>query len=361
MITTYFAGLTCVLAACGVGGQTTDPSFADVARAVNKKVVKVYGAGGFRGITAYCTGVVVSPEGHILTVYSPTLDSASLRCYLYDGTKHELDFVAAEPRLDVALLKIKDAERFKEQPLDFVDLTQPPPNVQVGDWILGFSNAFEVATRDEPVTVMRGVIAAITPLAARRGVVDAPYKETAFIVDAITNNPGSHGGLITTRRGEAIGLIGKELRNKLTETWVNYAIPLFVVRDFALKAKRGEYKTVARDDGEEVRGDKRAFHGLILVPDVVDRTPPYVEEVVPDSPAAKAGLKTDDLVVFLRVPRDDAPNEREERVVNSCRAFKELMAPLDPGTTITVVVRRGNQLLSLDLTLGPAQGPPGKR
>jgi serine protease Do len=329
-----------------------DVSFAAVARQVNPKVVKVFGAGGYRGVVAYCTGVLISADGFILTVYSPTLDSRNLRVHLYDGTRHEVELVAAEPALDVALLKIKDAERFKELPLAYVDLSKPAAVPQVGDWVLAFTNAFEIATRDEPMSVQRGVVAAVTPLAGRRGVHEAPYKGTAYILDAITNNPGANGGLLTTRRGEPLGLIGKELRNTLSETWVNYAMPFPVLTDFATKAMRGEYKSSTRSDAEIAKVDKRAYHGILLVPDVLDRTPPYVEDILPDSPAAQAGLKTNDLIVFLRVPRPDNPAEAEERVVTSCKTFKETLATLDPGTAIKVVVRRGDQLLSLDLTLG---------
>jgi serine protease Do len=319
-------------------------------------VVKIFGAGGFRGVTAYCTGVLVSPDGDILTVYSPTLDSENIRVHLYDGTRHQAELVAADPRLDVALLRLKDRERFKDLPLDHFDLTRPPPEVKVGDWVLAFSNQFEIATRDEPVSVQRGVIAAITPFAGRRGVHEAPYKGTAYIVDAITNNPGAHGGALTTRKGELIGVIGKELKNTLTETWVNYAMRVKDLAEFVAKARRGEYKPVPRED-DKPREDKKAFHGVVLVPDVLDRTPPYVEEVVPGSPAAKAGLKPDDLVVFIRLPRPDGTG-LEERVVTSCKVFRDTLAPLDPGTAVTLVVRRGTQLVSIELRLEPPRGGP---
>jgi serine protease Do len=332
-----------------------DHSFADVAKQVNQKVVKVFGAGGFRGITAYCTGVLVSPDGFILTVYSPTLDAREIRVHLYDGTRHEVELVAFEPMLDVALLKIKNSEQFKDIPLPHFDLTQKPPEVRVGDWVLAFSNLFEIATRDEPVSVQRGVIAAIAPFAGRRGMTEANYKGTAYIIDAITNNPGANGGVITTRKGELIGLIGKELRNTLTETWVNYAMPVKDLADFVAKAKKGEYKPIVREDAK--KEDKGAYHGIVLVPDVLDRTPPYIEEVYAGSPAAKAGLKPDDLIVFMRVPNREAGFELEERVVTSCKVFKEIASQIDPGTTVKIVVRRGQQLLSLDVAFEAGKKP----
>lgn len=333
-----------------------DTSFAVVAREVNRKMVKVYGAGGYRGVNAYCTGVLISSDGYILTVYSPTLDTPNLRVHLYDGTKHAVELVAAEPQLDVALLRIKERETFKDQPLPFVDLTKLPPAPVVGDWVLAFANQFEVAVRDEPVSVQRGVIAAIVPFAGRRGITEANYKGMAYIVDAITNNPGSNGGLLTTRRGEPIGLIGKELRNTLTETWVNYAMPLPPLAEFAAKAMKGQYKRQLRED-DKVLDDKKAYHGITLIADVVDRTPPYVEDVAAGSPAAQAGLRINDLLIFIRHPRTDSPEELDEKVVSSCKSFREIVAPLPPGTRLSLVIRRDGQLLNLEMVLGKPLAP----
>jgi serine protease Do len=327
-----------------------DTSFAAVAKDVNRKMVKVYGAGGWRSVNAYCTGVMISPDGYILTVYSPTLDTENLRVHLYDGTRHAVELVAAEPQLDVALLRIKDREPFKEQPLPYFDLIKTAPTPQVGDWVLAFTNQFEVAVRDEPVSVQRGVIAAIVPFAGRRGITEANYKGMAYIVDAITNNPGANGGLLTNRKGEPLGLIGKELKNTLSETWVNYAMPLSVLSEFVDKAMKGLYKRQARDDDRQIE-DKKAYHGIVLIPDVLDRTPPYIEDVLPGSPAAQAGLRVNDLIIFIRAPRPDVPEEIDERVVSSVKTFREIMAPQAPGTKVKFVIRRDAQLLTFDVTL----------
>ncbi len=357
----FLFGLILAVAACVPPSpvRAADPSFADVARNVNPKMVKVFGAGGFRGLTAYCTGVLISPDGYILTVYSPALDSRGLRVHLYDGTRHDAEVVAAEPQLDVALIRVKNAEKAGLTDLPYFDLSKKPPEVQPGDWVLAFSNLFEIAVGDEPVSVQHGVIAAITPFAGRRGIHEAPYRGTAYILDAITNNPGSHGGVITTRKGELVGLIGKELRNTLTQTWVNYAMPIKDLTDFVAKARRGDYKPIAKPE-EKKPIENAGYHGIALVPDVIDRTPPYVENVLPGSPAAKAGLKPDDLIVFLHVPIPGGA-EPEERLVPSCRAFKDIMASLEPGTDIKIVVRRGMQLLSFELKLEHAAKAPGAK
>ncbi len=329
-----------------------DFSFAKVVQDVNPKVVKVFGAGGFTGVTAYCSGVLVSGDGFILTVYSPTLDSREIRVHLADGRRELAELWVAEPQLDIALLRLKDADKFTGPlALEHFDLAKPPPDAKVGDWVLAFSNQFEIATGNEPMSVQRGTIMAVTPFSGRRGVTEATYKGTAYILDAITNNPGAHGGALTNRKGELVGLLGKELKNTLTETWVNYAMPITKeTREFVEKGKKREYKPLESSKITKIE-DKKAVHGIVLVPNVLDRTPPYIEEVLPGSPAARTGLKPDDLIVFLRIPLKDGSNEIDEKIVTSYQVFRETVAPLDPGTEMKVIVRRGQQLLSFDLKL----------
>jgi len=343
----------------GLPAQAKD-SFAGVADRVNKKCVKLFGAGGFQGLAAYGTGVLVSKDGYVLTVASQMLDTQNLRVHLSDGRRYEqVKVVVVEPALDVALLKIEKLEKGEELPYYDIAKAAKAPLAQNGDWILAFSNQFEIATRDEPLSVQRGVIAAYAKLQGRKGVFQAPYTGDVYVIDAITNNPGAGGGVITTRKGELVGLIGKELRNTLTDTWINYAVPIQALADFVDKARQGKYTPKERPD--KLAGGKAPYTGIVLVPNVVERTPPFVEEIVPGSPASKAGLRPDDLIVYV-----------EGQQVASIKAFRDLINQYLPGTTLTLEVRRvdkdGNdqasdKLVSLKLTLAepPAPKTPPKR
>src|SRR5436190_8165282 len=81
-------------------------SFTPAAQQVNKKMVKLFGAGGFKGLPSYGSGIVVSPDGFILTVNNHILNTSDLRVHLYDGRLYNAKVVAREPDLDIALLKI---------------------------------------------------------------------------------------------------------------------------------------------------------------------------------------------------------------------------------------------------------------
>src|SRR5580693_9409630 len=118
---------------------------------VSRRVVKIFGAGGIRGLYAYSTGFLVSPGGHLVTVWSHVLDDQSVTVVLHDGRKFEGKILGAEPQLDLAVLKIEGDD------FPCFDLADAVTTA-VGTRVLAFSNMFKVATGDEQVSVLHGVI-----------------------------------------------------------------------------------------------------------------------------------------------------------------------------------------------------------
>lgn len=340
--------LVAALVAClWTAPARADESYAEVARQVNAKMVKLFGSGGFRGLVAYGSGVIVHPDGYILTVATPMLDTRDLRVHLPDGRRYHAKVVVTEPQLDIALVKINTKEKLE---LPFFDLAaeSKKPLVDAGSSVLAFSNQFEIATRDEPVSVQRGTVQAVAKLQGRRGVHAASFHENVYVLDAITNNPGAAGGAVTTRKGRLLGLIGKELRNELTNTWINYAIPLQTTTEATdQEDKKRTVSLVELVEKKEkyvvlpvIQNKDRAenYTGLTMVPNVVELTPPYVEEVAADSPAAKAGFQPDDLIVYVNGEQAD-----------SIEVLEKLLSQIRPDTTIKVDVRRGDKLTTLTL------------
>lgn len=326
-------------------------SYTSVAAGVNRKMVKLFGAGGFKGLPSYGTGILVAPNGYILTVNNHILSTSDLRVHLYDGRFYHAKVLAKEPELDVALVKI-DGE-VDSLPYFDVEKANSQPLAGAGDWVLAFSNQFQIATRDEPMSVQRGVIAAYTELRGRRGIFEAPYSGDVYFLDVIACNPGAAGGIITNRKGELLGLLGRELKNTLTDTWINYAVPIQAKADiqrgdktetvnlssFVRQAIEGKYK-----EGEKRKlVDKGGYHGIVLVANVVSATPPYIEEITPNSPAAKAGLQPDDLIVYVN-----------GELVPSIRVFRDLMKHFSPRENVTLEVQRSNKLKSVKLELTDA-------
>jgi serine protease Do len=302
---------------------------------VSPKVVKIFGAGGLSRLYSYSTGFLVSPNGHIATVWSHVLDGDTANVVLWDGRRYEAAVLGAEPHLDLAVIKI-DAEN-----LPYFDLAETA-TAGPGTRVLAFSNMFKVAIGDEQVSVLHGVIAAKTTLVTRRGVFEAPYHGPVYVVDAITNNPGAGGGVLTTWDGRLLGMIGKELRNAQTNTWVNYVIPIGELKQAIEEIVSGKF-TPRRSADEQLAEDSPERYGagdfgLVLLPDVVYRTPAFIDRVLPNSPAAQAGLKRNDLVLFLN-----------DQLIQSVRMLKQEFGRLESGGTLRLVVRRGDQLVTVEL------------
>jgi serine protease Do len=339
-----------ILAAPLTPGRAED-SFAQVSDKVNPKLVKLFGAGGFRGLQSYGSGVLVSPDGYILTINSHILNTQDLRVHMADGTHYHGKVIAIEPELDVALVKIGD-NKLKVEDLPYFDVPTAAKNpiVEPGTGVLAFSNQFQIATRDEPMSVQRGVVASYSKLYGRIGIFEATYKGDVYVIDAITNNPGAAGGALTTRKGELLGLIGKELRNELTNTWINYAIPInaritvtqadgkeATVSILDIIEKKEKYKPLTPGKKNEGPG---VYTGLVLVADPVERTPPYIEEVLPDSPADKAKLQPDDLIVYI-----------DGVLVGDIHTFNEVLSRYHPNQTVKLEIQRDRKLQTITLTL----------
>jgi serine protease Do len=347
------AGLALSAFVMALGPAAAQESMTPVAREVNRKMVKLFGAGGFKGLPSYGTGILVSPKGYILTANNHILNTVDLRVHLYDGRFFHAKVVAKEPDLDVALVKLEE----KIDNLPYFDFATEADRAlaPVGTWIMALSNQFQVATRNEPMSVQHGVIAAYTDLRGRRGVFEAPFQGKVYFLNVIACNPGAAGGIVTDRKGHLLGIIGRELKNKLSDTWINYAVPIQsrteIIRDgktvnvsmadFVKEAMEGKYKQGKKK--EVVKGGG-GYHGLILVPNVVTVTPPYVDTVSPDSPAAQAGIRQDDLIVYI-----------DGELVSSIKDFRSIMEIYHPGDELRIDVQRSGRLETVTLKLGKLQ------
>lgn len=307
-------------------------SFAKVVEAVQPKIVKIHGAGGLRRLESYQSGFLISADGHVVTAFSYVLDTEEVTVTLDDGRRFTAELLGADPRVEIAVLKI-DAEGLPHFPL------QPAVEARTGDRILAFSNLFGVATGNEAASVMRGLVAARTNLSARSGAFETPYHGEVYVLDAITNNPGAQGGALTDDDGRLLGMLGKELRNSFNNTFVNYAIPTEVLSESVTDILAGKVVADEDDDRRKARRplDLRQL-GIVMVPDVLARTPSFIDAVKKGSPAAEAGLRPDDLIIFL-----------DEQLIQSCARLSEELAYIESDAPIKLTVMRGDEMRQFTL------------
>ena len=317
-----------------VVAQSLD-TFADVNRYAQERSVKIYGAGGLAQLEAYQSGCLVSADGHVATVASVVLDQDFAMVHLAGGLRVRGEVVGVDPLMDIALLKLATDDG--EYP--YFDLSAPPPDAIEGTRILAFSNLYNVATGGEPVSVLHGVVTAIAPLEARRGAFATRYRGEVYIVDAATNNPGAAGGVVVDYGGRPLGMIGKEVRSELTGAWLNYVLPWNRVAESANRILSGELGTLP-DGTADLPENPLTFAslGLRLVPSVVPRTPPYVDVIAFDSPAADAGIEPDDLLIAVGGMRTGTHADVQQ-------ALRRL--PDDQPVAVTLL--RGNRLIELEI------------
>ena len=335
MKTLFFAvlltllGLLCL--PCKVGAQ----DLVAVSQSTQPKMVKIYGAGGTRGLEAFQSGMLVSADGYVLTVWSYVLDTDPILVVLGDGSKQEATLKGYDPRLQIALLKTEgtDLEHFN---LD--DTTE----LNSGQRVLAFSNLFNVASGDEPQSLLHGIVSAKTKLNARRGAFKSPYSGEVYVLDAMTNNPGSAGGALTDSRGKLAGLLGKELRSSEHNIWLNYAIPISEMKRSIEEILSGKFSPRKIDEAARKPIDPLTLEllGVELVPNVLSNTPPFIDRIKEESIAFQAGLKSDDLILFVN-----------NRVVRSCDELKEEVSFVERRGKLEIAIRRGTEIKAFTLQL----------
>ncbi|MAI72571.1 MAG: serine protease [Rhodopirellula sp.] len=329
-----FAAITVtVLFAASSSGLRAEAPLGTWVRDAQKRVVKIYGAGGLKGLEAYQSGFLVSPDGHIATAWSYVLDVEPV-VLLDDGRRFESKIVGFEPSLELAVLKIEATDT------PFFELSEEP-TVDWGDPVIAVSNLFNIATGNEPASVMQGTVASVTELNARRGTFKTPYRGEVLILDLIANNPGAAGGAVIDSDGKLAGMLGKELRDSTTGVWLNYAVPGNALRPTIGDIIAGRKTTVA--DSATATLPRKDSHnpnalGLVMVPDVLETTPAYIDTVATDSPAANASLRPDDLILLVNGQR-----------VDSQRTLRSLLRTIDRRDDVELTVQRDTQILPVTL------------
>lgn len=295
-------------------------------------VVKIYGAAAGRE-HGYGTGVLVSDDGNVLTTLSILVNGRNIRVVASDGKRYDATLVRTDEKRQLALLHIDGAKLPHLTPAT-------TDTIRTGDTILAMTNCFKIADGDELVSVSRGIVSAKLPsLRAKRLAQEFEYTGPALVYDAITANPGSSGGPVLDLDGRFIGLVGKVVEATATNTRINYAIPGEQIAEF-LGGKATEAAAPASTASTATSGQP-PYVGIRLSELGYRHVSAFVERVRADSPAAKAGIKQDDLVIAID----------GKRVVDST-TYQQAMVGLVPGQTVPFTIKRGEQVLNLPVTLG---------
>ena len=145
-------------------------------------------------------------------------------------------------------------------------------------------------------------------------------------------------------QGELAGMLGKELRNSLDNTWLSYALPIDQLRQSIEEIEAGKFISL-----KDLPPEKKPAHpmdpvllGMILVPDILERTPAYVDQVRPGTAAARAGLRPDDLILLVG-----------NHLTQSCKGLRKELEMVDRADAVKFTILRGQDLMEVTLQAGP--------
>lgn len=277
------------------------------------------------------SGFIISPDGYVLTNYHVVADASEVKVKLGDRREFTAKVVGSDQQYDVALLKI-DGKNL--------------PTVRVGDsnslkpgqWVVAIGSPFGL---DHSVTA--GVVSA---LGRSTGGPDQRY--VPFIQTDVAINQGNSGGPLLNTRGEVVGINSQIFSASGGYMGISFAIPI----DLAMSAVEQIKKTGKVTRGQlgavvqEIDGLKAQAMGL------PDSRGALVNQIVPDSAAARAGVKIGDVIRSV----NGAP-------VNSWSDLPPLIGAMAPGSRVTLgVIRDGKPRdLSATLTALTEDGQAGSR
>ena len=265
------------------------------------------------------SGVIVSPNGYILTNNHVVDGASTVEVTLADRREFKARVVGTDPKTDVAVLKI-DANNLT--PIVIGDSAK----AEVGDYVLAVGDPFGVGE-----TMTMGIVSAT----GRAGLGIEDYED--FIQTDASINPGNSGGALVNDRGELIGINTAILANGSEgNQGIGFAIPVNEARrvmDEIIKNGKVTRAYLGVMAQEVTPAIARAFND----PEV---TGALVGDVTPDSPASRAGLQKGDIILAL--------NGQPVRDASQLRMNVSLM---QPGTQVNVKVLRNGANRDFSVTL----------
>jgi Do/DeqQ family serine protease len=270
------------------------------------------------------SGVMVDPSGLVVTNVHVIEGADQVKVSLADKREFEAEIVLKDSRSDLAVLRLKDV-REKFPTLDFANSDE----LLVGDVVLAIGNPFGVGQ-----TVTHGIISALAR--TQVGVTDYQF----FIQTDAAINPGNSGGALVDMTGKLAGINTAIYSRSGGSQGIGFAIPANMVRVVVASAKSG---------GKAVKRPWLGARLQAVTPDIAEslglRSPTgaLVASVVADSPAARAGLKSSDLITAIDGQTIDDPN-----------AFDYRFATHPLGGTSQIDVQRTGKPVKLTVPLEAA-------
>lgn len=278
------------------------------------------GGGQQQKFMALGSGVIIdAAKGYVVTNNHVVDNASTIKVQLSDGRKFDAKVVGKDPRSDIALIQIQDPKNLTAIKLADSDA------LRVGDYTVAIGNPFGLGE-----TVTSGIVSAL----GRSGLNAENYEN--FIQTDAAINRGNSGGALVNLNGELIGINTAILAPDGGNIGIGFAIPSNMVKN--LTSQMVEFGQVKRGElgilGTELNSE------LAKAMKVDAQRGAFVSQVMPNSSAAKAGIKAGDVITTL----DGKP-------ISSFAALRAEVGSMPVGSKVTLGLLRDGKPVSVNLEL----------
>ena len=268
------------------------------------------------------SGIIISPDGYIVTNNHVIKDATDIRVTLNDRRVMPAKLVGADPLTDLAVLKVNAGGNLASLP--WGDSTALKP----GQTVLAFGNPFNFR-----FTVTRGIVSAIN---RPNPYSDDPRKPGEFIQTDAAINPGNSGGPLVDARGEVVGINTFLISPSGSFSGMGFAIPAQIAKPIVatlVKDGKVEHARIGVSISDVTPENATFFH-------LNSADGALISQVEPDSPGAKAGLKTGDVITGVNGKK-----------VENAGQLQAIVSQEHPGSKVTLNVFRDGKDTSVPVTL----------
>ena len=278
------------------------------------------GGGQQQKFMALGSGVIIdAAKGYVVTNNHVVDNASTIKVQLSDGRKFDAKVVGKDPRSDIALIQIEDPKNLTAIKLADSDA------LRVGDYTVAIGNPFGLGE-----TVTSGIVSAL----GRSGLNAENYEN--FIQTDAAINRGNSGGALVNLNGELIGINTAILAPDGGNIGIGFAIPSNMVKN--LTAQMVQYGQVKRGElgilGTELNSE------LAKAMKVDAQRGAFVSQVMPNSSAAKAGIKAGDVITSLN-----------GKPISSFAALRAEVGSMPIGSKVTLGLLRDGKPVNVSLEL----------
>lgn len=272
------------------------------------------------------SGVIISPEGYIVTNNHVVEDADNIEVVLNDNRKFTAKIIGRDPNTDIALVKIDGK--------DFPYLVWgSSESLKLGEWVLAVGNPFNLTS-----TVTAGIVSAKS---RSIGIMGGQLPLESFIQTDAAVNPGNSGGALVNAVGELVGINAAIASRTGSYSGYSFAIPASIARKVVEDLKQfGEVQRALL--GVEIK----TVDDLLAKENNLDKIEGvYVGKTTEDGAARQAGIRVGDVITAIN-----------GNLVNTFSQLQEQIGKYSPGDKVIVTIKRKGEVKQISVVLRNTKG-----